>query len=948
MPDAVMGQPSQMGWLHMTYNRQPEIGTINFPYAFNACQIKEGDIKEYYKFRNGIDKRDGIKRHAGVLMNPIVRVVPKTKGYQEQRDTMGYEPEDEDQGDCQVVEPAGPKRGKIRPSQCQAPTQPGSLDQWISRNQRGATPDDESPARPFSRPLSQEARPFSRPLSHVIDFMKFLDSKKVIFYNKEKDYTDGIANTTHDRMEWASMKKTTTYDPMNWAMNSKMADSVSNEDLKKFGEELLGQVAELMKGAGSESKKKEREAEEEKSPKVSSKGIQKNLDFNFKIKNILTKAAANGTLEEAVKEVQDLLKARNGELLLLDSDPNLLQTKEKLDALKAIAGVDSEGSSTQSDMTSILLLSNLAGNSGNRSGGFHGESKRRRAEPYAQRQPWFRHESTFRGQGSARQNGGQGFGGGRGGKGGVKCFKCSQYGHYATEYEKFTWLGYECDLVAREVRGTEKRIAKWQAALEELRRSVAPTVLDRMKFLGCLASFELVAGDVGVGRARCLMQTVGESQRRKSELATVKRKKTPGEEREIEFWRERGRELLKRSQVEIEPKFHLFLYTDASARGIGAVLKNERDEVLWKMSELGDSDFERESSAWRELTAVKRAAEELVGKVNGNIKVLVDSQAAVKGAKRQFVEELKQKAGEGFEHHIERLKMIPFEAKATSTAAAYKAENDKRNSWISRKKLPMDESSFLLYLVDRARQIGSSALAKISAAYQTANEGISAIGASFVSDIIKSKRREESLLKKTVVEVTVEDVQKITMLAIKEDSPERDRDALLAILSFNVMLRASEAAEIKWAGVTQRNGMIEVHVEKAKNDQLRLGRSSFLNYEPGSDADILMCRWRLRTKGKCPYVFSHLNSSKKLSKGAISTLLTKMLAAIGKPGATHHCFRRGGANHMRRIGHSMEEIQCRGRWRSAAGLKAYLTDVPTAQGCLQSKGAEVDDEDDDD
>ncbi|CAO4376243.1 unnamed protein product [Caenorhabditis nigoni] len=318
------------------------------------------------------------------------------------------------------------------------------------------------------------------------------------------------------------------------------------------------------------------------------------------------------------------------------------------------------------------------------------------------------------------------------------------------------------------------------------------------------------------------------------------------------------------------------------------------------------------------------------------------------GAKRQFVEELKQKAGEEFGHHIEKLKMIPFEAKAKSTAAAYKAENDKRNAWISQKKLPVDESSFLLYLLDRAKQIGSSALAKISAAYQTANEGISAIGASFVSDIIKSKRREESLLKKTVVEVTVEDVQKITMLAMKEDSPERDRDALLAILSFNVMLRASEAAEIKWAGVKQKDGMIEVHVEKAKNDQLRLGRSSFFNYEPGSDADILMCRWRLRTKGKCPYVFSHLNSSKKLSKGAISTLSTKMLAAIGKPGATHHCFRRGGANHMRRIGHSMEEIQCRGRWRSAAGLKAYLTDVPTAQGCLQLKGAEFDDEDDDD
>ncbi|CAO4368903.1 unnamed protein product [Caenorhabditis nigoni] len=404
----------------------------------------------------------------------------------------------------------------------------------------------------------------------------------------------------------------------------------------------------------------------------------------------------------------------------------------------------------------------------------------------------------------------------------------------------------------------------------EIERLEAEGVLTRSDHQPrCVSPLHIVdQGDVGVGRARCLMQTVGESQRKKNESATVKKKKTP----------------------DIPSLERLASTSSTTSRG----------QKGWDVLE---------------------------------------------GAKRQFVEELKQKAGEEFGHHIEKLKMIPFEAKAKSTAAAYKAENDKRNAWISQKKLPVDESSFLLYLLDRAKQIGSSALAKISAAYQTANEGISAIGASFVSDLIKSKRREESLLKKTVVEVTVEDVQKITMLAMKEDSPEKDRDALLAILSFNVMLRASEAAEIKWAGVKQKDGMIEVHVEKAKNDQLRLGRSSFFNYEPGSDADILMCRWRLRNKGKCPYVFSHLNSSKKLSKGAISTLSTKMLAAIGKPGATHHCFRRGGANHMRRIGHSMEEIQCRGRWRSAAGLKAYLTDVPTAQGCLQSQ-AEADDEED--
>ncbi|CAP33394.1 Protein CBG15003 [Caenorhabditis briggsae] len=92
-----------------------------------------------------------------------------------------------------------------------------------------------------------------------------------------------------------------------------------------------------------------------------------------------------------------------------------------------------------------------------------------------------------------------------------------------------------------------------------------------------------------------------------------------------------------------------------------------------------------------------------------------------------------------------------------------------------------------------------------------------------------------------------------------------------------------------------------------------------------------------------------LDGLKKLPKSSISALATKMLAAIGKFGATHHAFRRGGANHMRATGYSMEEIQARGRWRSLAGLQRYIKDVPRAQGCLhpQENGIGIEEEDED-
>ncbi|CAI2330732.1 unnamed protein product [Caenorhabditis sp. 36 PRJEB53466] len=66
---------------------------------------------------------------------------------------------------------------------------------------------------------------------------------------------------------------------------------------------------------------------------------------------------------------------------------------------------------------------------------------------------------------------------------------------------------------------------------------------------------------------------------------------------------------------------------------------------------------------------------------------------------------------------------------------------------------------------------------------------------------------------------------------------------------------------------------------------------------------------------------------------SISAAATKMLKLVVRAGATHHGFRRGGANHLRAQGHSLEEIRTRGRWRSMAGLQRYLKDIPEAQGC---------------
>uniref|UniRef100_A0A8R1I705 Tyr recombinase domain-containing protein n=1 Tax=Caenorhabditis japonica TaxID=281687 RepID=A0A8R1I705_CAEJA len=309
------------------------------------------------------------------------------------------------------------------------------------------------------------------------------------------------------------------------------------------------------------------------------------------------------------------------------------------------------------------------------------------------------------------------------------------------------------------------------------------------------------------------------------------------------------------------------------------------------------------------------------------------------GKKQQFIEELRTIAGTELSHVVDFLEDAPYGSKAFSTAKAYKTENSKRAQWTIKRNLPQNESSLLLYLGEKARTIGSSALGKIAAAYRVTNDGMSGIASSLISDLLKWTRRTEIDFRKPKVEVTIADVKKITDMAMSSNDPAADRDALLAILSFHAMLRASEAADLRWDGITRRGNTIELKVDKAKNDQMALGRSSFIEYTPGSDADILMCKWRLANGEKCSYVFSNLAGTEKLSAPSISALASRMLKKIGKEGATHHCFRRGGANHLRELGLSLEQVAARGRWRSIGGLQRYLKDVPTTQGVFQ----EVDD-----
>ncbi|PIC52495.1 hypothetical protein B9Z55_000258 [Caenorhabditis nigoni] len=652
--------------------------------------------------------------------------------------------------------------------------------------------------------------------------------------------------------------------------------------------------------------------------------------------------------------------------------------------------------------------------------------------------------------------------------------------------QEFTWLGVRGDLKKREIRLTEKREISLRNQIEKMKKSLAPSILDRQVLCGYLSSLMIIAGDQSVARQRHNASTVAENNGKCTERTRIPL--SLGEKRELIFWEAKLREgELKRRIDEIfEPRW--WLYTDASAIGLGAVVKDARGTEVLRISKLGERGFETESSAMRELKAVEFAAERMAGTMTGQVLVHSDSQAAVhimkkgsmkidlhvvaeriwesmrqvgnvkyiwipreqneeadeasrtfdyddwavqdwvfqwaqkkwgrvacdwfaneqnaktpkfyskypdpkaagadvfehieeaqkcgpawwappplaiprligearrlklkgilamplwkthvsyqalvdreEGPRQEFLEEIMESSrNRNSDAIVQTLMTALSSAKAASTMKAYERENEQRRKWIIEKGLPLNEVSTVMYLAWKSESVGSGSLAKISAAYKMVNNEVSIPGAQCVTELINSKKRAEATTRKQPLCINEPVIEKI--MSTLEDDAKSERDVLLVHLSYSALLRASEASNLQWKDLKVKNGLLEVFVAEAKNDQLGKGRTTFVHCKAGSDLDLLLKRWRVRCSLKNPeFIFHNLHNLKPLCPSSISSIVKAKFDLIGVQGS-HHALRRGRANDLQAEGYSLEEIQRSGRWRSAAGMSTYLRDNPRAQG----------------
>lgn len=212
------------------------------------------------------------------------------------------------------------------------------------------------------------------------------------------------------------------------------------------------------------------------------------------------------------------------------------------------------------------------------------------------------------------------------------------------------FLGCQIDLKKFSISISQERLCRALEKLNRLLKLKAPTIHDRMRFLGSVVSMYLVVPDA-ILRSRATSSVIAEFQSANQNL-TSRRAPSQGELEEWQVWAKRLKNPMKRSLPDADPNTgELFFYSDASGTGVGALLVG--DGLSWKTSGRFSEGERGDSSTLRELKAVYFGLLSFETKIKDSPKRIVihcDNQAAVaimkKGSIKIHLQKLAQKINE--------------------------------------------------------------------------------------------------------------------------------------------------------------------------------------------------------------------------------------------------------------------------------------------------------------
>ncbi|GMT27326.1 hypothetical protein PFISCL1PPCAC_18623, partial [Pristionchus fissidentatus] len=407
------------------------------------------------------------------------------------------------------------------------------------------------------------------------------------------------------------------------------------------------------------------------------------------------------------------------------------------------------------------------------------------------------------------------------------------------------------------------------------------------------------------------------------------------ERSELNYWEDRLLGRISRPLRLTEEEWSWVLETDASAVALGWILRGR--ETLRGSRNL-DEDERAGSSTLRELLGIRFAfqcVQEMI--VDSSILIRNDNQGAIsimrKGRIRGArLEELQREfAGGGLGELGELAEEALRGSLAPSTVTAY-SNSDRARKELA-KSLGMEEDAelslcaFVLQKLLKGQSKASLGVAVSAFGFMT---GVSPLGTRY-GDVIGAALKTASRKRATVSHGKAElpHLQAILLWAGREDGSRK----------FGCLLRVSEASALKREEVIVTIGdentiSISVRVAKAKNDQLRSGRNTFLCLKKGSPGRVLWEEYsRDLASSPSPWFFPSLQDpARAITTDGIRTELKRICEELGLPTLTPHTFRGGGASAALESGVPLEKVQRLGRWTSAQGMTPYIRDSVESQG----------------
>ena len=249
-------------------------------------------------------------------------------------------------------------------------------------------------------------------------------------------------------------------------------------------------------------------------------------------------------------------------------------------------------------------------------------------------------------------------------------------------------------------------------------------------------------------------------------------------------------------------------------------------------------------------------------------------------------------------------------------------------------------ANFLIYLKDLSYSKSSIKLGLVSLKWVNSffpNKAFESLDEKFLSRIVQSSLRNMTSAKNQKDPISKDMVRKMLNLGPKPTLMQT-RDALMAALSFSLLLRNEELRHLACNNINENDSGVTFLIVSSKTDVFRKGKKLFLAKQDGvfSVTKLLkeyMKRGNLKFHEN-KFLFGpvinegnnvSIDGTRQLSYSECRTILMDKIKEIGFDSKTYgtHSFRSGGASTLApRV--SPFELMLSGRWADARSLRSYV------------------------